>query len=57
MPSRILREGINTSPKVNALSPMAELFYRRLMTVADDYGRVLRRSGDTSRCAGLHLPQ
>ena len=39
MPSRILREGINTSPKVNALSPMAELFYRRLMTVADDYGR------------------
>jgi hypothetical protein len=39
MPSRIVREGINTSSKINALSPLAELFYRRLMTVADDYGR------------------
>ena len=39
MPSRIIREGINTSAKINALSPLAELFYRRLMTVADDYGR------------------
>lgn len=39
MPSRIIREGINTSSKILALSPLAELFYRRLMTVADDYGR------------------
>lgn len=39
MPSRIVREGINSSPRINELSPMAELFYRRLMTVADDYGR------------------
>ena len=39
MPTRILREGILTSPRVNALSFGAELFYRRLMTVADDYGR------------------
>lgn len=39
MPTRIIREGINSSPKINSLSPMAELFYRRLMTVADDYGR------------------
>jgi len=39
MPSRIVREGINTSARINALSPMAELLYRRLMNVADDYGR------------------
>lgn len=39
MPTRILREGILTSPRVNSLSFGAELFYRRLMTVADDYGR------------------
>ena len=39
MPSRILREGINSSARILALSPMAELFYRRLMTVVDDYGR------------------
>jgi hypothetical protein len=39
MPSRILREGINSSPRINQLSMGAELFYRRLMTVADDYGR------------------
>lgn len=39
MPSRIVREGINSSPRVNALSFGAELLYRRLMSVADDYGR------------------
>jgi hypothetical protein len=39
MPSRIVREGINGSSRINALSPLAELFYRRLMTVADDFGR------------------
>lgn len=39
MPSRIVRDGILTSERVNALSPLAELFYRRLMSVADDHGR------------------
>lgn len=39
MPSRIVREGILTSERVNALSPNAELFYRRLMSVVDDFGR------------------
>ena len=39
MPTRILREGIITSEPVNRLSPQAEIFYRRLMSVADDYGR------------------
>lgn len=39
MPSRILREGINSSELIDALSPEAELLYRRLMSVVDDYGR------------------
>lgn len=39
MPSRIIREGINSSPRINALTPGAELFYRRLLSVVDDYGR------------------
>ncbi len=39
MPTRIIREGILTSETVNQLSPAAELFYRRLMSVADDHGR------------------
>lgn len=39
MPSRILREGILTSRRVNRLTPPAELFYRRLMSVVDDFGR------------------
>lgn len=39
MPSRIVRDGILTSLSVNSLSPLAELFYRRLMSVVDDYGR------------------
>ena len=39
MPSRIVREGINSSPRVNRLSFGAELLYRRLMSVADDHGR------------------
>lgn len=39
MPTRIIREGIITSERVNALSQGAELFYRRLMSVVDDYGR------------------
>ncbi len=39
MPSRILREGIIGSARVNALTLGAEVFYRRLMSVADDHGR------------------
>lgn len=39
MPTRIVRDGILTSERVNALSGNAELFYRRLMSVADDHGR------------------
>lgn len=38
MPNRILREGILTSESVNSLSDGAEIFYRRLMSVADDFG-------------------
>lgn len=40
MPNRILREGILTSPRVARLSGWAdEVFYRRLMSVVDDFGR------------------
>lgn len=39
MPTRMVREGILTSERVNALSTNAELFYRRLMNVVDDFGR------------------
>lgn len=39
MPNRILRDGILRSRKVFQLSPQAEVFYRRLMSVADDFGR------------------
>lgn len=39
MPNRYLREGILTSERVNKLAPHAEVFYRRLMSVVDDYGR------------------
>lgn len=39
MPDRILRAGILTSESVNTLSWPAEVFYRRLMSVVDDFGR------------------
>ena len=39
MPTRILRDGINSSARINRLSTGAEILYRRLMSVADDYGR------------------
>lgn len=39
MPQRILRDGILTSERVNQLDWEAEVFYRRLMSIADDYGR------------------
>jgi hypothetical protein len=43
VPSRIVREGILTSERVEALSWQAEVFYRRLMNVVDDYGRFYSR--------------
>lgn len=39
MPNRMLREGILTSERVNRLGPQAEILYRRLMSVVDDFGR------------------
>lgn len=39
MPNRILREGILTSERVEKLNWAEEVFYRRLMSVVDDYGR------------------
>jgi hypothetical protein len=39
VPNRVLREGIITSDRVDALGVHAEVFYRRLMSVVDDYGR------------------
>jgi hypothetical protein len=39
MPNRYIREGINDSERVDALSFEAESFYRRLLLVVDDHGR------------------
>lgn len=39
MPTRMLREGILTSDRIALLSWGAETFYRRLMSIVDDYGR------------------
>lgn len=39
MPNRVIRQGILDSEPVNKLSWASEVFYRRLMSVADDYGR------------------
>lgn len=39
MPNRILREGILTSERVAMLNWAEEVFYRRLMSVVDDFGR------------------
>jgi hypothetical protein len=39
MPDRIVRAKILTSDAVNILSWPAEVFYRRLMSIVDDYGR------------------
>lgn len=39
MPDRIIRADILTSESVDQLSWQAEVFYRRLMSVADDFGR------------------
>ena len=39
MPDRLVRAAILSSDRVNSLSFAAEVFYRRLMSVADDFGR------------------
>lgn len=39
MPTRMLREGILDSERVNRLDDEEENFYRRLMSIVDDYGR------------------
>lgn len=39
MPNRILREGILTSERIALLAWPEEVFYRRLMSVVDDFGR------------------
>lgn len=39
MPSRLIRDGILTSERVDALGWAEEVFYRRLQSVVDDYGR------------------
>lgn len=39
MPNRIIREGILTSLRVATLNWTEEVFYRRLMSVVDDFGR------------------
>ncbi len=39
MPTRLVREGILSSEAVCSLSWPAEVLYRRLMSVVDDYGR------------------
>jgi hypothetical protein len=39
VPNRYVREDILDSDRVDALSAEAEVFYRRLMSKADDYGR------------------
>ena len=39
MPNRILREGILTSPRIAKLGWAEEVFYRRMHSVVDDFGR------------------
>jgi hypothetical protein len=39
VPNRIIREAILTSDKVDELDPATEVFYRRLLSKVDDYGR------------------
>lgn len=43
MPNRILREGILTSERLEELNWAEEVFYRRLMSVVDDFGRYYAR--------------
>ncbi len=38
MPDRVLKDNILTCEKINQLSPGAEIFFRRLLSVVDDNG-------------------
>jgi hypothetical protein len=38
MPNRLIRPGILDSEKINTLKPEEQMFFIRLMLVADDYG-------------------
>lgn len=40
MPNRLLREGICTSDPINALTAEEEVFFYRMLVVADDYGHM-----------------
>ena len=40
MPNRLLKEGICTSDTLNKLTPLAEVFFYRLLVVSDDFGRM-----------------
>jgi hypothetical protein len=40
VPNRLLKEGIVDSDKIDCLSPEAEVFFYRLLVVADDLGRM-----------------
>lgn len=44
MPNRVVRESILDSDRVNKLSWAGEVFYRRLMSIVDDFGRGDARS-------------
>ena len=44
MPNRVVRESILDSDRVNQLSWASEVFYRRLMSIVDDFGRCDARS-------------
>lgn len=45
MPNRIIREGILTSPRLAKLGWAEEVFYRRLLSVVDDFGRYYADEG------------
>lgn len=56
MPDRIVREKILTSDTVNLLTWAGECFYRRLMSVVDDYGRFDARAAILrSQCYPLKI--
>ncbi len=56
MPNRVLREGILTSERVSSLDWPAEVFYRRLMSVVDDFGRYYAKPELLrAACYPLHL--
>ena len=39
MSSRMIREGILSSERIDKLTESGEIFYRRLLSVVDDFGR------------------